>query len=118
MGRVQVGLGEREDAAGQGGYRLGALESSRPGSGPGSIMSTSCISDDRQVRSLSRLQFLGGRDSTAYFLERNAELERTTTRLLPTRINTLLQVNVEANNLHISACFWWCPVVKTASLCY
>ena len=43
MGMVQVGLEEREGAPGQGGYRLRALESGRPGSSPGSVISTSCV---------------------------------------------------------------------------
>lgn len=43
MGTVQVGLEEREGAPGQGGYRLRALESGRPASGPGSVIATSCV---------------------------------------------------------------------------
>lgn len=112
----QVGLQESWRSLRRRGSTLGALESGRPGSSPGSIISISCVMIGRLGARLVPL--LSSNDNTAYFLEWNTVFKRITSVYLPTRIKTLFQVSMDMNSLHVSTCCGLSPVVKSAFPCY
>lgn len=114
--RGLVGLQENWRILRRRGSTLGVLESGRPGSSPGSIISTSCVMIGRVGACLVPL--LSNNDNTAYFLEWNTVFKRITSIYLPTRIKTFFHMSMDMNSLHVSTCCGLSPIVKSAFPCY